>query len=196
MLQPINQLSGRDQAALRSAIRAFKYERSDDGILVPSLGLRIGGYFTVNLNGGPDEPDKNRVVNQGLNDLLDVYLRNQSQTAAWYVALFSGNVTPQATWTAANFASNATEFTNYTESTRVAYTPAAAASQSIDNTANRAVFTADTGGGTVYGAALLSASGKSATTGKLFSSARFATPKVLDEADVLNVAYTVGAGSS
>jgi hypothetical protein len=196
-MTPINKLTGRDQSALRRAVAAMKFERYEYGLFVPDLGLQVGGFFSVSVNDGPDEIAPNRVVNEGLNHLLGVVLGGSAQIASWYVALFSGNVTPQATWTAANFVAQATEFVNYDEATRRNFTPAAPASQSISNTASKAVFTASAGGGAVYGAAIISAPGKSAVTGTLFSAARFTTtPKNLDAADVLNVAYTVGASSS
>lgn len=195
-MTPLSNLSGRDQAALRRAVRGLKYEVTETGIVVPEMGLSVGGYFEIQVNDGPVEVVPNRVVNEGLTHMLDVELGNAAQTAAWYVALFSGNVTPAATWTAANWVAQGTEFINYTQATRVAYTPAGASVQAITNSASRAQFTADTGGGTVYGAALVSASAKSATTGILFSAARFSSQKILDAADDLNVAYSVQASSS
>jgi hypothetical protein len=183
--------------ALRRAVRNFKYEMTEGGILVGGAsGLLIGGRFGVSVNDGPMEWDKNLIVNEGLNHILDVILHNQAQIATWYVALFGGNVTPAATWTAANFDSLATEFTNYDEATRVEYNEAAAAAQSITNSANKAAFTIGVGGGTVYGAALISSNVKEGTSGKLFAATRFATQRVLDATDILNVAYTVNAASS
>lgn len=182
--------------AIQRELRAGRFVPSDEGILVPDLKLKVGGHFTINVNGGPDEISPNRVVNEGLDHLLDVTLRSATQITTWYVALFAGNVTPAATWTAANFTSLSTEFINYDESTRPEYVEAAVSSQSITNLASRAVFTISTGGGTVYGASIISASAKSATTGKLFSATRFASARTLDATDVLNVAYTISASST
>lgn len=182
--------------AIRKELAAGRYVMSPEGILLADLNLKVGGFFTFNVNGGPDEVSPNRVVNEGLDYLLNVSLNNATQVATWYVALFSGNVTPAATWTAGNFTSLSTEFINYDESARPTYVEAPASSQSLSNLASRAVFTISTGGGTVYGAALISNPTKSATTGTLFSSTRFATARTLDATDVLNVAYTISASSS
>lgn len=183
---------GRD---VRRALSNHHYEKTVEGILLPN-GIKIGGQFGHQVNGGPMIWEPNLVVNEGLNHILDVVLHNQAQIPTWFVALFGGNVTPLATWTAANFTSLSTEFTNYDEATRPEYVEAAAASQSISNTASKAVFTIATGGGTVYGAALISSSVKSGVAGKLFAATRFATQRTLDATDLLNVAYTVGASST
>jgi hypothetical protein len=199
MLTPVHALSGRDQAALRRAIQQFKFEQMDDGgILMPKLGLQVGGYFRAWTDADPADVivAKNRIVNEALDLTLDLLLGNGTVISTLYVALFSGNVTPAATWTGATWPALATEFTNYTEATRVEYEPAGASSQSIDNTATPAQFTADTGGGTVYGAALTEASAKGATTGKLIAAARFPSNKVLDTAELLNVTYGAAASSS
>lgn len=180
---------------VRRALSNHRYERTTEGIILPN-GIRIGGQFGHQVNGGPMIWEPNLVVNEGLNHILDTVLHNQAQIPTWFVALFAGNVTPVATWTAANFTSLSTEFVNYTEATRPEYNEAAAAAQSITNSANKAVFTIDTGGGTVYGAALISSSVKSGVAGKLFAATRFATQRTLDATDLLNVAYTVGASST
>lgn len=183
--------------SIRRAIRNFKYEMTEGGILVGGQsGLLIGGRFGVSVNDGPMEWDKNLIVNEGLNHILGVALNNQALIATWYVSLFAGNVTPAASWTAANYVANATEFTNYNEATRPEYVEAAPASQSVTNSASKAAFTIATGGGTVYGAALLSSNVKSGGSGKLFAATRFASQRVLDATDVLNVAYTVNASST
>lgn len=190
-------LVDRHGAELRRALAAHRYERMDNGdILVPGMKLVVGGRFSHSLNGGDWTTDSNRVVNEGLNYLLNAALGNAAQVPTWYVALFSGNVTPPATWTGANFVANSTEFTNYTAGTRIEYQDAPSVAQLMSNTANPAEFTVNGGGGTVYGAALLSNPGKGATTGSLFSAARFATERVLADTDILRVRYEVGASST
>jgi hypothetical protein len=111
------------------------------------------------------------------------------------VALFEGNYTPVAGVTAATFTADATENTTYDETTRVAYDEAAAASQSTTNAASRATFTCSATK-TIYGAALVSASAKSATTGTLLAIVRFATARAVIDNDVLLVTYTVTAASA
>lgn len=190
-------LVDRHGAELRRALAAHRYERMDNGdILVPGMKLVVGGRFSHSLNGGDWVVDDNRVVNEGLNHLLNVVLGNAAQTATWYVALFSGNVTPPASWTGANFVANATEFTAYTAANRIEYADAPATSQQMSNTANPAEFIVNGVGGTAYGAALLSNPAKGSTTGPLFSAARFAAERALVATDILRVTYEVGASST
>lgn len=181
---------------IKRAMANHKYEMSPQGMYLTEGRVFIGGHFGTSINGSPIVWDKNLVVNEGLNHVLDVVLHNQSQLATWYIAPFAGNVTPAASWTAANFTANSTEFTNYDESTRVEWVEGSVASQSVDNTASKARFTIGAGGGTIYGAGLLSASAKSATSGKLFAATRFSTSRVLLEDDLLDLAYTVSMTSS
>lgn len=191
-------MNGMNKHQMEGILRALErgnYEESGGGVLVPEVSLRIGGRFSVSVNGGPEEFSKNIVVTEGLNDLLSTYLDGGSQITAWYVGLFKGNVTPVNTWTAANVTANSTEATEYDEATRQAWSGGTAAAGSIDNLAAKAVFTINANI-TAYGAFLASASAKSATTGKLFAASRFATSRALIDDDVLNVGYTVAATST
>lgn len=174
------------------------YDYTAGGLLVPTSELRVGGvYHGQIIRDGKviDEwEDANLVANEGLNSLLDVYLRNQTQIATWYLGLFEGNYTPVATDTAANIASNSTECTAYTNGTRPTWTPAAASSQSITNSASQATFTFNATK-TIYGAFLVSSSTKSGTSGVLFSAARFGSSKSVVSSDQLLLTYTFTASS-
>jgi hypothetical protein len=72
----------------------------------------------------------------------------------------------------------------------------AEASQSVANNTTKATFTIDTGGGTIYGAGLLSASAKSSASGKLVCSSAFAASRVLLVADTLAIKYTITAADA
>lgn len=181
---------------IRRALANYKYEKTPEGIFLCESRATIGGHFGVSVNGAPMEWTHNLIVNEGLNYLLDVGLHNQAVLATWYIAPFAGNVTPAASWTAANFTANSTEFTNYDESARVEFNEGTVANQSVTNSANKARFTISTGGGTVYGAGLLSASAKSATSGKLFAATRFSSSRTLLATDLLDLAYTLSLTSS
>lgn len=174
------------------------YEATAGGILVPQNGLRVGGVFHgQHIRNGEiiDEwEDHNIVVNEGLNSLLGIYFHGDTQITTWYIGVFEGNYTPVATVTAATITSASTESTAYDETTRVEYNEAAAASQSITNSANKATFTFNATK-TIYGAFLVSASAKSATTGTLFSAARFSASKSVVAADQLLLTYTFTASS-
>lgn len=120
---------------------------------------------------------KNRVVDQGLNYIMNAALRGEGTISTFYIAPFAAAVTPAANLTAATFTSTLTEFTNYDEPNRVAWvTDAAATALVLVNNAAPALFTI--GGGaqtTINGAGLLSAQSKSATTGTLVAAARLGT---------------------
>lgn len=185
------------RAEFARSLRNHQYEVSPDGILFPQQGVVAKGVYIHDVNGLDERRDENLVVNEGLNHILDVVLHNDTQIATWYMAISSGNVSPQATWTAANYSANATEITvAYDEATRVAYNEAAASSQSITNTANKATFTCNTDTTTVWGAALLSVNTKGGTTGKLLSAAKFSAARTLNDTDTINIGYTITLSST
>lgn len=158
--------------------------------------MAVHGHFEVSVNDGPWEIEPNLVVTEGLNYILAAALGNAAQKTTFYIAPFTGNVTPVAGWTGANFTANSTEFVNYDEATRVLWADDAAAAGSIGNATVEASFTMSAGGGTIRGAALVEASAKSATTGILVAAARFASDKVLAVAEVLKIRYVITMTSS
>lgn len=174
------------------------FEKTGSGLLMPTTELVVGGVFTVeHVRDGKvidmfDVP--NLVTNEGLNHILDAVFAGATQVGTWYVGLFEGNYTPVATVTAATITAASTECTAYDEVTRVAYNEAAASGQSITNSANKATFTMNATK-TVYGAFLVSASAKSATSGTLMSAARFGSSKAVVDDDQLLVTYTFNASS-
>lgn len=195
MLHP-NILSARHRDEALAAIRKHKYEKTESGIFIPSMKLFIGGTFEVAVNDGPFEVCPNLVPTEGMNHILGVALKQATQKAAFYVALFSGNVTPQATWTGANFDTNATEFTNYNEATRVLWQAGSVTGGAVSNTATPAVFTMGTGGGTIRGAALLESSTKEDNSGVLIAASRLQSDKTLDTGEELRVKYSISVTSS
>lgn len=175
------------------------FEMSKGGILLPSHKLLVGGkYHGQIIRKGEviDEwEDDNLVVDEGLNNLLNVYFNAQTQITSWFLGVFEGNYTPVASVTAATIASAATECTAYASATRPAYDEAAASAQSITNSASRASFVFNATK-TIYGAFLVSNSTKSSTSGTLFSAARFATSKAVVSSDELLLTYTFNALSA
>lgn len=173
--------------------------KTEGGLLVPTSSiLAAGEYHGQIIRNGEvvDEfVEKNLVVNEGLNNMLDVMFHAGTQTTTWYVGLFGNNYTPTATLTAATVTATAGEVTGYSSSTRPEFVEAAASSQSITNSASRAsfVFTADDD---IYGAFLVSTSAKNGTTGTLFSAARFSAFKSVVIGDELLLTYTLSAASA
>lgn len=174
------------------------YARSEGGILMPVTNLAVGGRFQIEHRRDGEllsfEESANLVTNEGLNSLLGIMFHGDAQISTWYLGIFEGNYTPVATVTAATITSASTESTAYNEATRPVYNEGAAAGQSITNSANKATFTMNATK-TIYGAFLVSASAKSATTGVLFAASKFATSKAVNSGDELLVTYTLNAQS-
>jgi hypothetical protein len=196
---------GKDAKRYRSLIAnrmaQHQYEVSDEGIYLPKERAFIQGAYTHNVNGLDERTDHNILTDEGLNHLLNVGFNGATATGTWYLALFSGNVTPAANWTAANFTATATEITSgtegYTESVRQTYNEATSTAKSITNNASKAAFTFATASSvTVWGAALLSVSTKGGTTGVLMSAGKFNTARVLYNTDVFNLGYTINLTSA
>jgi hypothetical protein len=182
------------RAELSRALRNHHFERTDDGrLLFPRAGLVAAGAFRTWVNGADEQIDSNILVLTGLDDILKVYFAQSAQRTAFYIAPFSGNVAPVNTLDAATFPATQTEFINYTEATRPVWAKDAEATQNIANATTPARFTADTGGGTVWGAAMTTASAKSAITGLLVCCAQFAASRVLQATDKLDIEYAITA---
>jgi hypothetical protein len=112
------------------------------------------------------------VTTVGKNDILNQYFTGSAYTAAWFIGLVDGGSTP--TYAAGDtMASHAgwTENVGYSNSTRVAWSSAGAASAgSIVN--NAAAFNINATG-TIAGQFMVTNSTKSGTTGVLYSEASF-----------------------
>lgn len=198
----IHNTLGKFAGEVAKAIRNFKYETTRSGVYLPASKMHVGGVFRhahapAGCAFGPWVADPNRVVNQGLNYLLNAALGGATQESAFYLAPFSGNVTPAAGWTGANFAANATEFTAYEGGSRLPWTTEASTAQAIGNTAAIAASTMTFSAGgpyNVYGLGLLSASAKGATTGVLVAATRFANPRTnMSPGDRLALEYVIAA---
>lgn len=176
----------------------MNFERSAGGVLIPTTKLSVGGRYTIeHVRAGETidvETIDNLVVNEGLDHVLNTVFHQGAQINTWFLGLFEGNYTPPPTVTAANISSQSTETTAYDEATRPEYSEAAPSAQSITNAANKATFTFNATK-TIYGAFLISNSGKGATAGTLFSAARFGTAKQVVDDDQLLLTYTFTASS-
>jgi len=138
----------------------------------------------------------NIVTNEGLDHILNVVLHGATQITTWYCTLVESDTAPAAGMTYATPVY--TESTAYDEATRPEYEEAAASSQSITNSANKATFTiSDTK--TMYGASLVgggtdpTVKGNTAGGGTLLCYAKFASSRSVVDDDVLNLTYTISA---
>jgi hypothetical protein len=182
---------------LARALRNNRYERTEDGrIFMPGPKVFVGGSFRSDVNGKDVHLLPNLFTAEGLTYVLGASFQGLSQATAFYLAPFSGDVTPDGTLTASNFTSRQTEFTQYTQATRVAWTPPAPpiTTPEIDNSAALATFTNNLANATVWGFAMLTAAPKSATTGTCISCFIEPTPRSnLLVGDELNLQYSITA---
>ncbi len=131
----------------------------------------------------------NLVVTTGLNELLDKTFKASTYTAAWYVGITAGSPTFAAGDTMASHA-GWTEQTIYSESNRPTLTLGTVSSGSVNNSANKAVFTFSSGG-TIGGAFVTTNNTKGGSTGTLYGGAAFSANRTVATNDVLNVTVTL-----
>ncbi len=179
-----------------TALANHKYEQTDSGLFFPAAKVLARGLYIHDVNGEDVREDPNLLTDEGLTHMLAVALGGTAKISQWYLALYSGAITPASGWTAASFAATANEIVSategYSETSRRSFTPGAATANTIDNTATKAAFTIVTASQlTVQGAGLLSDNGKGSTSGVLISATRFSTPRVLQNTDIYNVGYRV-----
>ncbi len=139
---------------------------------------------------------KNLVVNVGLDDVLDKYLKGSAYTAAFYVGLTDGTPSVAAGDTMASHA-GWTEVVAYDEAVRQTLTLGSVSGQSVDNSASKAVFTISTNSTTIGGAFVTTNSTKSGSSGTLYGAGAFSGgDKSADDDDTLNVTVTCTAAAS
>jgi hypothetical protein len=165
-----------------------------------NVGIRLGDLFKVecfdkygNLKWVDTFP--NLVVDEGLDDALDKYLKGSSYTAAHYCGLTDGTPTVAAGDTMASHA-GWVEKTDYSEGTREAMVWGAVSGKSVDNSASKASFSIN-GAVTVGGAFLSTNNTKGGSTGTLYGGGAFTGgDRTLASGDTMNVTVTASASSS
>ena len=163
--------------------------------------VRFGTHWEVVCR-GPDGREKwrdefdNLVVNAGLDDILDKYLKGSSYTAAFYVGLTAGTPSVAAGDTMGSHG-GWTEVTAYDEGTRETLTLGSVSSQSVDNSASKASFTVSSDDTTIGGAFVTTDDTKGGSSGTLYGGGAFtAGDKTLDDDDTLEVTVTLTASAS
>ncbi len=133
----------------------------------------------------------NIITDEGLNDMLNVYLHDTAKINTWYCGLFENDFTADGdeTYDVPGF----TESTSYDEGTRPEFNNAASTAKSTTNSANKAVFTASATK-TFYGAFIASVNTKGDHTGGarniLFCLGKFTTAQPVIDGNVCNLTYT------
>lgn len=158
------------------------------------------GHYTVECF-RPDgslrwrEEIPNIVTNVGLDEILDKFWKGSTYTASHFVGLTDGTPTVAAGDTMASHA-GWVEDQNYSESVRQTLTLGTVASQSVDNSASKAVFSMNATT-TVGGAFVTTDNTKGGTTGILVSVAAFAEgDRAVISGDTINVTYTSTAADA
>lgn len=194
-MKDINQLGMRQEASV-VAKRGFNEQ------------LGMIDYFHVECfdaegNFKWKETIKNLVTSEGLNHVLNVTFKGDTQITSWYVGLKAAG-TPLASDPAAQLPGGTmqwTEYEDYDAATRPALTLGTVASSppiDVDNVGNEASFTIDTPAGDVYGVFVVDSSSKGTNSNAnvLYGVGDFASAKVVDDADTLNVTVTLVASSA
>jgi hypothetical protein len=160
----------------------------------------IGGWFVIEVwRKGKlisKRAIKNGVTTSGLNDLLGVAFRGQSQHSDWYFGLIDGASTP--TLSAADTMSSHTgwsENTAYDESSRQDWNPVQSGDGKIVNTVYP-TFTINLTA-TIAGAFITSSNAKAGTSGTLWATGLFANGNAaLESGDILKTYYELTANGS
>ncbi len=133
----------------------------------------------------------NLVVTAGKNKVLDAVFKSGEGANAWFVALVD-NASFSAYAAADTMGSHAgwIESVAYNEATRQAYVGSTPASGSMDNAANRAIFTMNATK-TIRGAFLTDSSTKSGTTGTLYGVGDFTAARSVIAGDQIYAQITI-----
>ena len=141
----------------------------------------------------------NIITNEGLNAWLNIMFHGATQIATWYIFPVETDTTAAVTMTYA--VPVFTEWDGYSEATRQAFVEAAASSQSITNSASKAVYTSSETK-TLYGGALVgggtAADTKNDTTGggTLFCYSKFSAGKPVENTDTFKIYCTISIASA
>lgn len=180
---------------LAKFVQSGDYEETPEGLLI-HRGILAKGRYTHSVNGQDLRIDPNLIPAEGIAYILGAAVGATAKISAWYLAVFSGNVSPASNWTAANFATQASEITSTTEgysnATRPAWTAGSVTAGVIGNLASKAVFNiVCTTSVNISGAALLSSNVRGGTSGTLASASRFATVRQVYTGDAFELGYEV-----
>jgi len=174
-----------------------------------SAGVSVYSTWEWECYGGSgrlkwSDKNHNKVVDQGLNKLLDIWIAGSSVAsfATWKVGLVNGSsITPAAGWDYQGIGSDFIENTAYSGS-RQAFTAGSVASQSVSNSGSKASFTI-TGSSAITVCGAFMASGPNAVTkgnaaagNIIYAVSQFSSgAKTLDPADVLKCTITLTASN-
>ncbi len=132
----------------------------------------------------------NLVTDVGLNEILDKFWNGNLYVASHYVGLTDGTPTVVAGDTMSSHGGWA-EVVAYTESVRQTLNMGSVASQSVDNSANKAVFSINVNSTIIGGAFIATDNTRGGTAGILISEGAFAGgDKTVDDGETLSITVT------
>lgn len=141
----------------------------------------------------------NTITDEGFNAWLNIMFHGATQITTWYIIPVETDTTAATTMTYA--VPGFTEWDGYSEANRQAFVGAAASSQSITNSANKAVYTS-TETKTLYGGALVGG-GTAADTisdttggGTLFCYSKFSSGKPVENTDTFKIYCTISVANA
>jgi hypothetical protein len=181
--------TARPGLASRSAMIAHINQELALKALVSFLTTRVYRFECLDRSGRLKwiEELENLTVNVGLNDILTQYWKGSGYTASFFVGLKAAGTIAAADTMASH--AGWTDSASYSNATRPALTLGTVASQSVDNSASKAVFNINATA-TVAGAFITTNSTVSGTTGTLVGAADFASSRSVISGDTLNVQIT------
>lgn len=135
----------------------------------------------------------NLVVDAGLDDNLDKYFKGSAYTAGFFVGLTDATPTIDATDVMSSHVGWVT-VTPYSDATDPGLSLGTVTSQSVDNSASKAVFNINATE-TVGGAFVKDSATKGVATGLLYGVGAFAANKAVTSGDTLNVTITLTAAA-
>lgn len=159
---------------------------------------RVGGRFEVECF-GPDgqlkwrDDFENLVVDEGLDYILGILLKNETPSDPWYIGLTDGTPSTDAGDSLEGTHAGWTEVTDYDESTRQEFVDGSISSHEVDNATSKASFSINSDGTTIGGAFLADDSTQGANGTLLCVGAFSGGDKAADDGDTLTVQYTFGA---
>jgi hypothetical protein len=141
----------------------------------------------------------NIITNEGLNAWLNIMFHEATQIATWYIFPVETDTTAAVTMTYA--VPVFTEWDGYSEATRQAFVEAAASSQSITNSASKAVYTSSEtktlyGGALVGGGTAADTKNDTAGGGTLFCYSKFSAGKPVENTDTFKIYCTISIANA
>jgi hypothetical protein len=174
--------------------------RHQPGVVRVLDNAGLGGKFSVRCidpDGNVKWEDEayNLVTNTGLNNVLDVYIRNQSQTAAWYMGLVDNSGFTAFAGADTMSSHGWTENQSYSNANRPQWSPGAASLQSITNSST--VNFNMNASATIKGLFITSNNTVGGASGILFSEAAFAGGnQSVNTGDMLQCTYTLSVATN